>query len=107
MVDEVDISALSITEPEEGEWHIAKGGLDLKESYKLCLVIRVFTEAVVKFEPMKNTPTDIWQPLGGVNIMDLGVRRILFRFLDEVDIKRVINGHPWTFNNHLLVTQTT
>ncbi|KAH1098557.1 hypothetical protein J1N35_015478 [Gossypium stocksii] len=46
---------------------------------------------------------NIWHPLEGVQISDLGEKRFLFKFFNEVDIHRVITGAPWTFNNHLLI----
>lgn len=60
-------------------------------------------EAAVKFEPMRDTLADIWHPLGGVNIKDLGGGRYLFRFFYKVDIQCIIPRGPWTFNNHILV----
>ncbi|MBA0608391.1 hypothetical protein Godav_020620 [Gossypium davidsonii] len=39
----------------------------------------------------------------GVQISDLRERRYLFKFYHEIDIERVINGTPWTFNNLLFV----
>ncbi|MBA0828322.1 hypothetical protein Goarm_013006, partial [Gossypium armourianum] len=52
---------------------------------------------------MRNTMVKLWHPLGGVLVSDLGEKRCLFKFYHELDIDRVINGAPWTFNNHLLV----
>ncbi|MBA0727816.1 hypothetical protein Golax_000770 [Gossypium laxum] len=52
---------------------------------------------------MKNTLANLWHPLGGVQILDLGEKRYLFRFFNIVDKNRVVKGTPWAFNNHLLV----
>ncbi|MBA0799865.1 hypothetical protein Gohar_010352 [Gossypium harknessii] len=46
---------------------------------------------------------DLWHPLGGVIISDLGDKRYLFKFFYEVDIKRVIDGILWSFNRHLII----
>ncbi|KAK5835439.1 hypothetical protein PVK06_011128 [Gossypium arboreum] len=46
---------------------------------------------------------NLWHPLRGVQITDLGGRRYLFKFFHQVDVDRVVNGCPWTFNNHLLI----
>lgn len=32
-----------------------------------------------------------------------GGKRFLFKFFHKIDLERVQNGSPWTFNNHLLV----
>lgn len=52
---------------------------------------------------MRNTLANIWHPLEGMQITDLGERRYLFKFFNELDISQVIIGAPWTFNNHLLI----
>ncbi|KAK5792858.1 hypothetical protein PVK06_033984 [Gossypium arboreum] len=36
-------------------------------------------------------------------ISDLGEKRFLFQFFNEIDIARVENEAPWTFNNNLLI----
>ncbi|MBA0670183.1 hypothetical protein Goklo_025143, partial [Gossypium klotzschianum] len=45
---------------------------------------------------------NLWHPLRGVQISNLGDKRLLFHFFYKMDIDRVLNGDPWTFNNHLL-----
>ncbi|MBA0873280.1 hypothetical protein Goshw_000247 [Gossypium schwendimanii] len=67
------------------------------------LVGSFFTASVVHFSAMKNTMANLWHPLKGVQILDLGTRRYLFRFFYEMDTDRVTKGTPWTFNNHLLI----
>ncbi|KAK5813188.1 hypothetical protein PVK06_028636 [Gossypium arboreum] len=46
---------------------------------------------------------NIWHPLGGVMISNLREKQFIFNFYHELDIGRVENGAPWTFNTHLLV----
>ncbi|KAH1121889.1 hypothetical protein J1N35_005049 [Gossypium stocksii] len=49
--------------------------------------------------PGDNTMVNLWHPLRGVQISDLGRRGFCLDFF----IDQVLNGAPWTFNNHLLV----
>lgn len=98
------IVPLSITDAEKGGWDISNSILDKKENFDLCLVGHCLTEAIVKFDPIRNTLADLWRLIGKVNIRDLGSGRIPFCFFYEVDLLQIINGGPWTFNNHLLVT---
>ncbi|MBA0609088.1 hypothetical protein Godav_021211 [Gossypium davidsonii] len=70
-----------------------------KSGYDLCLVRYCLTTSVVHFLAMKNTMANLWHPLGGIQISDLGEKCYLFHFFHEVDG----SGTPWTFNNHLLV----
>ncbi|PPE00024.1 hypothetical protein GOBAR_DD02945 [Gossypium barbadense] len=46
---------------------------------------------------------NLWHPIGSVSISDLGEKRFRFQFYAVVNIDRVLQGSPWTFNNHLLV----
>ncbi|MBA0615718.1 hypothetical protein Godav_015832, partial [Gossypium davidsonii] len=52
---------------------------------------------------MKSTMANLWHLVKGVQIRDLGEKRYLFKFFHIIDMERVINGAPWTFNNHLLI----
>ncbi|KAH1055619.1 hypothetical protein J1N35_033684 [Gossypium stocksii] len=52
---------------------------------------------------MRTVMANLWHPIGGVSITDIGEKRILFRFYCEVDRDRVLKGSPWIFNNHLLL----
>ncbi|MBA0573339.1 hypothetical protein Golob_000617 [Gossypium lobatum] len=52
------------------------------------------TASLVNFHAMRNTLANMWHPVKGVVISDLGENRFLFKFYHEVDINRVINGAP-------------
>ncbi|MBA0689377.1 hypothetical protein Goari_007108 [Gossypium aridum] len=64
---------------------------------------RVLTDNVVHFPLTRNTLTDLWHPLRGVAISEIGEKRHLFRFYYEIDLKRVSEGMPWMFNRHLII----
>lgn len=69
----------------------------------LCLVGYFLTATTVNFQSMKTILANLWHPLGGVTITDIGDKWFLFQFYCEADLSRIIKGAPWTFNNHLLV----
>lgn len=52
---------------------------------------------------MKHRMACIWQPGCRMAIKDLGLKMFLFRFYHHVDVKKVLDGGPWSFNNHLLL----
>ncbi|MBA0747958.1 hypothetical protein Gogos_004818, partial [Gossypium gossypioides] len=74
-------------------------------AYQFCLVGRCLTDSVVHFPLLRNTMADLWHPIGGICITELGEKRYLFQFFHEVDIERVVAEIPWFFNNHLLILQ--
>ncbi|MBA0817329.1 hypothetical protein Gohar_028232 [Gossypium harknessii] len=63
------------------------------EDHQFCLVGKALTGCVIHFLSLKRTLADLWHPIGGIIISDLGDKRCLFRFFYKVDIKRVLDGH--------------
>ncbi|MBA0572099.1 hypothetical protein Golob_002460 [Gossypium lobatum] len=100
---EEDLANLNIFEEEEAPlW--GQGNVDvIEEDYRLCLVGRMLTDSVVHFLSTRNTLADLWHTLGGVVISDIEEKSYLFRFYYEIDVKRVSEGMPWTFNRHLII----
>ncbi|MBA0557588.1 hypothetical protein Golob_014646 [Gossypium lobatum] len=52
---------------------------------------------------MRNMLANLLHPLKMVAISYIGEKIFLFKFFYEINLTRVIEGGPWTFNNHLLV----
>lgn len=55
------------------------------------------------FQAMQQTLAALWRPVKGVYIRELDVNLFLFKFYHEIDIKRVVEGSPWTFNRKVLI----
>lgn len=70
---------------------------------KLCLVGRFLTEGIMDFQAIQQTLAALWRPGKGVYIKELDVNLFLFQFYHEIDINRVIEGSPWTFNRKVLI----
>ncbi|KAH1097767.1 hypothetical protein J1N35_014688 [Gossypium stocksii] len=100
---ESGIADLNLEDGEEEAFSMPGELSDQSSPYSFCLVGCFLTASVVHFPAMRNTLVNIWHPLEEVQISDLGEKRFLFKFFNEVDIFRVITGAPWTFNNHLLI----
>lgn len=64
---------------------------------------RFINEGVISFLSMKKTLAALWRPGRGVYIREVGVNLYLFQFYHEVDIKRVVDGSPWSFNRKALI----
>lgn len=52
---------------------------------------------------MQQTLTSIWRPEKGVYIMEIDTNLYMFQFYHELDIKRVLEGSPWSFNRKALI----
>ena len=54
---------------------------------------------------MQNTLASIWRPVKGLCIKEIQPNLFLFQFYHKLDIKRVIDNGPWTFNDHMLLVK--
>ncbi|MBA0586289.1 hypothetical protein Gorai_017033 [Gossypium raimondii] len=100
---ENDLANLRIDNKEDEAWELhGEEGLG-KSLYEYCLVGYFLIASVVHFQAVRNAMENLSHPLRGVLISDLGEKHYLFKFYHKVDIDRVVNEPPWTFNNHLLL----
>ncbi|KAH9670971.1 reverse transcriptase domain-containing protein [Citrus sinensis] len=72
---------------------------------RFCLVGRFLTDKVINFAAMKHTMASLWRPGKGVCIRDLSPTLFLFQFFHEIDVKRVLESGPWTFDQHILLVK--
>lgn len=54
---------------------------------------------------MQNILASIWRPNEGVEIHDLGGQRYSFVFFHVLDLQKVLDEGPWTFEQSLLLYQ--
>ena len=64
---------------------------------------RILTDKAINFNLMRHHFASIWRPVGGVNIIVVYPQLFLFHFFHAVDLKRVSEGGPWSFDNCLLI----
>ncbi|KAH9752557.1 CCHC-type domain-containing protein [Citrus sinensis] len=100
---------ISLAEEEDGglivEGDAGNEGGPASIDFRFCLVGRFLTDKVINFPAMKNTMASVWRPGKGVCIKDLSPSLFLFQFFHEVDVKRVIDSCPWTFDQHILLVK--
>lgn len=70
-----------------------------------CLVGKFLTESSIDFQAMQDKMASLWRPGRGVYVKELETNRYIFQFYHEIDIRRVIEGSPWTFGRHQLVIE--
>ncbi|KAL4377395.1 hypothetical protein GQ457_02G029020 [Hibiscus cannabinus] len=63
--------------------------------YAHCFVGYFLTTTTVHFQSMRTTVENVWHPIGGISISELGALHYLFHRIDAEG--------PWYFNTHLLV----
>ncbi|MBA0650108.1 hypothetical protein Goklo_017581 [Gossypium klotzschianum] len=97
---EADLENLNLEDEEEGPILCTRNKITIENEHQVCLVGKALIDCIIHFPALKRTLADLWHPLGGVIISDLGDKRYLFKFFYEVDIKRVIDGIPWGVKVH-------
>ncbi|KAE8716895.1 hypothetical protein F3Y22_tig00110105pilonHSYRG00012 [Hibiscus syriacus] len=100
---EDDLAALSISTGENDVLEIDQPDFESQEEYDHCFVGSFLTSSVINFMSMRSTLANVWHPVGGISISEMGEGRILFRLYNEVDANRFDLGGPWNFNKHLLI----
>ena len=89
-----------IVEGDDGD----EGG-ETNIDFQYCLVGGFLTDKMINFSSMKNTMASLWHPWKGVYIKDMSSTLFLFQFFHEIDINRVLNSGPWTFDQHILIVK--
>ncbi|MBA0845250.1 hypothetical protein Goarm_022376, partial [Gossypium armourianum] len=100
---ENELAQLSINDEEEEIIHIPTDPSTENRGETTKLVGCFLTTSTIHFPAMKSTMANLWHPVKGVRICDLGEKSYLFQFFHVMDMNKVLKGSPWTFNHHPLV----
>lgn len=67
-----------------------------------CLIGRFLTDRNIRVNVMKEVLANVWRPRRGVTITETDKGLSLFQFYHRLDLETVVEGGPWSFDNHLL-----
>ncbi|KAM6542132.1 hypothetical protein CsatB_006579 [Cannabis sativa] len=106
-VEELEVrwDDLQIDEEEGGVLFDNPSELEDEVDARWCLVGRLLTDRVSDFDTVRNVMASLWRPVKGMFVKELEFNRFLFQFFHELDINRVLEGTPWTFNKIPLIIQ--
>lgn len=90
-------------EEEDGERVIVGVTENVKQQPTFILIERFLTGKNINFQAMQNVLASIWRPREGMEVHDLGGQRYSFVFFHGLDLQKVIDGRPWTFEQSLLL----
>ena len=88
----------SLTEEEEGGAEVPK---DVEESTHR-LAGRFYTKRVLNVDAVARTFKPLWRTVGELKIRDIGEHILLFEFEDVLDLERVMEFEPWSYDKHLV-----
>ncbi|XP_031092274.1 uncharacterized protein LOC115996968 [Ipomoea triloba] len=77
--------------------------LDQEEDLRFSLVGKLITDKTVKFPFMRDTMATVWRPGKGMAVKELTNNIFLFQFFHEIDVQRILNDGPWSFEKNLLI----
>ena len=70
-----------------------------------CLVGKFLTKRIVNAEVIARTFKPLWKPVGELKIQDLGGNILVFKFDDALDLERVLEFKPWSYDKSLVIFQ--
>ncbi|GMI90838.1 hypothetical protein HRI_002753100 [Hibiscus trionum] len=82
-----DLASLSIQGEEEEELAIQVVDPRQGVSFAHCFIGSFLTTSVVNFMSMRTTLANVWNPVGGISVLNLGEKRFLFRLFHKIDIE--------------------
>jgi len=66
---------------------------------------KFFTKRVGNAEAVAHTFKPLWKPSGELKIRDIGGNLLLFKFEHAMDLERVLEFEPWSYDKSLVVFQ--
>lgn len=95
-------SNLVIDDEEEGGIVVAANEVVVqKQTY--MLVGKFLTEKNININVMQNVMASVWRPKEGMEVHEMGGLRFSFIFFHQMDVQKVIEGGPWSFEQAMLV----
>jgi 14-3-3 protein epsilon len=101
----INLEDLSLQEEEEGFTFDLDEEEENQIDFRWCLVGRFLSDRPIHVNSMKVTMADVWRPVKGVKIIEAKTGLFLFQFFHELDMEGVLQGGPWTFDNHMLIVE--
>uniref|UniRef100_A0A199UAI0 DUF4283 domain-containing protein n=1 Tax=Manihot esculenta TaxID=3983 RepID=A0A199UAI0_MANES len=74
------------------------------ENSTFTLIGKLLTDRQINFNDLKATISNLWRLGEGVFFKELELKLYWIQFFNHIDLQYIIDGGPWSFSNHLLVT---
>lgn len=93
---------ITIEDEEEGGIVVTNNEIvEQKQTY--VLVGKFLTEKNINFNAMQNVMASLWRPKEGMEVYDMGGFRYSFVFYHKLDLEKIIEGGPWSFEQAMLL----
>lgn len=98
-----DMYAKLVLEEDDEEGVIVPNNEIVVQQQSYVLIGRFLTERNVNFNAMQNVMAFLWRPKEGMEVHDIGGLRYSFTFFHKMDIQKVMDGGPCSFEQATLV----
>ena len=76
-----------------------------KKVGKWVLAVKFLTRRIVNIEAVAQTFRPLWRTRREFEVSDAGNNVVLFDFMLEADVEKVLMGEPWSFDRHIVVLE--
>ena len=81
-----------------------EGGDNENDSSKnVTIAAKFLTKRALNTESVVRTFNPIWRSKNGFKVRNVGNHTILFIFDNEEEVKKIMEGEPWSFDKHLVM----
>lgn len=89
---------------EEEEHGVIVGAETIHEKKKTFMLVgRFMTDKNINFQAMQNLLASLWRPKEGMEVHDIGGYIYSFIFYHIIDLRKLMEGGPWSFEQNMLV----
>lgn len=81
-----------------------EGGIVPEFDPNLCLIGKFITDRPINASIMEQTLAAVWRPVMRMYVKELEPNLFLFMFNHVLDLERIVEKGPWSFEQNLLVT---
>lgn len=102
----LDLCARLTLEEDEDQGLEIEGIGELPTALKVgkFIVGQFLNDRPINFMAMQHMLASIWRPVKGVVVTETSRHnRFLFQFFHDLDVRRVLDDGPWTFNQNILL----
>ena len=78
-----------------------------KEASVHRLAGKFLTKRIINAKAIARTFKPLWKPAGELKIRDVGRNVLVFEFDDALDLERVLEFEPWSYDKSLVIFQKT
>ena len=88
----------SLSKSEGSKYRVCESGVE----GPYLLAARFFMGRVLSMEGIARTFKLLWHIKKGFEVKDMGNHCVLFVFMEESDVEKVLTGKPWSFDKYLV-----